>query len=97
MRREDAVVSIVQLCGEAFLNMLEDCTNNANVHELLEWTYPEVGDLPGNDEDEDQTQYIRHLEAFEDMIHIAAMKFDFVPQLNKTCERKEPENGEPTG
>lgn len=70
--RENALIAIVHLMGEAFLNMLEDSTNNANVHELLEWCYPDIDKLPGSDEDEDQTEYISRLEAFEDMLCIAA-------------------------
>ena len=95
--REDAIVSIATMCGEAFLNILEDHTNNANVHELLEWTYPAIADLPGTDKDEDQDEYIRHLEAFEDMIHIAAMKNDWPSKLNEAYERKEPKDDKPTG
>jgi len=70
--RENALIAIVHLMGEAFLNMLEDSTNDANVHELLEWCYPDIDKLPGSDEDEDQTEYISRLEAFEDMLCIAA-------------------------
>lgn len=70
--RENALIAIVHMMGEAFLNMLEDPTNNANTHELLEWCYPDIDNLPGSDEDEDQTEYISRLEAFEDMLCIAA-------------------------
>ena len=70
--RENALIDIVHLLGESFLDMLENPQSTANVHELMEWCYPDTDDLPGSDEDEEQTEYIRRLEAFEDMLCIAA-------------------------
>tara|TARA_B100001013_G_scaffold331809_1_gene247646 strand:+ start:4695 stop:4946 length:252 start_codon:yes stop_codon:yes gene_type:complete len=75
VQKQEALLDIVMLCGPAFLDMLEDITNNANVHELLEWAFPEINDLPGSDEDEDQTEYISHLESFEGLLSEAALKW----------------------
>ena len=58
--REIVLLDIVKFMGPEFSKMI---FKDARVHELLEYCRPEVDDLP--DGDDNQDEYIAHLEAFE--------------------------------
>ena len=68
--REIVLLDIAKICGVEFSKYLFN-SDTCLTHQLLEYCRPEVDDLPGSDEDEDQDKYIAHLEDFEANIMVA--------------------------
>ena len=66
---ENHLMAILRLMGPKSYELIHEVACH---HELLELARPEVDDLPGTDEDEDQSEYIAHIDGFEAKMNINA-------------------------
>lgn len=66
---ENHLMTILRLMGPKAYELIHEVACH---HELLELARPEVDELPGTDEDEDQTEYIAHIDGFEAKMHTHA-------------------------